>query len=166
MLVGLILVDSAYYKKSIVELTKSNKATERAQQAKNNLLQSEVDWLKAIDESKNVRTNNVWNFEVNKTLMQFARDIKYQQDSFGIKVSRLVVSGEASNSIVDVSNRLIVLDSVSYIPVDIGGTYLYLPDLTAYVKTLIKEGILVRKLNIGNALTFQMTIYIPTKTQQ
>ena len=80
---------------------------------------------------------------------------------FAVTVSKAAVAGEASNSIVDLSTRVIAIDGQQYIPIDLFGTYIVLDDFEDFIDDFILRGIAVRKLKIGEGNSFELSLFVP-----
>lgn len=135
------------------------------QTAKNDLLASEISWLQNVSDS-NISSELGVLKNASDTMMMFARDMKLKQANFGITITKLAVAGEASNSIVDIKNRITLINNVSYVPVDLMGNYTMITDLHGFSDWLIKQGMLVRKLKISDSYSFEMILFMPVEVSQ
>jgi hypothetical protein len=165
LLVGLVLVDYALYKSWVVKESAKNRAAVATKQAEIDLLASEVDWLANIPESA-TKSDKIRLRSVAETMMFFARDLKKEQANFAVTISKVAVTGEASNSIVELSTRLITIDGQSYIPIDLFGTYIVLDDFKRFIEDFTLRGVAVRKLKIAEGNTFELSILMPVSLSQ
>lgn len=160
MLVGLVLVDYSLYKSWVVKESSKNRAAVATKQAEIDLLASEVSWLVNIPENA-TKSDKIRLRSVAETMMFFARDLKKEQANFAVTISKVAVAGEASNSIVELSTRVITIDGQPYIPIDLFGTYIVLDDFKGFVEDFILRGIAVRKLKIAEGNTFELSMLMP-----
>jgi hypothetical protein len=161
-LVVLILVNGSLYKKWISDAGVAHNKTLAIQVAKSDLLASEIAWLDNIPDT-NIVSEAVQLRTASDTMMMFARDMKLKQANFGITITKLAVAGEASNSIVEINNRVTQINGVRYVPVDFMGNYTMITDLQAFSDWLIQQGMLVRKLKINDSYNFEMVLFMPVE---
>lgn len=129
-------------------------------QAEIDLLASEIAWLEQIPE-ESVKSKPVKTRSIAEAMMFFARDLKREHVNYSVKLDKVAVAGEASNSIVDLTSRLVVIDNQRYIPIDTSGSYLRLDGFKSFIDDFIVEGVLVRKLKIGESGGFELSILVP-----
>jgi hypothetical protein len=149
------------YKEWIVNANKKNASSLASEQSKLDLMTAERDWLINVD-STNIRSDVHDLKGVNDTLITFARDLKLKKDGFGISIAKMVVAGEANNSIVEISNRIIVINGIQYIPIDIFGGYTLLNDVQQFINWMIANGYLLRSIKMTENFGFELSTFIPT----